>query len=154
MVLCMKMRACLVACRLILTASMLMRVCFRVLPRWPLTVRVCRVCLHLHVSQVMQAHRVQNLVFSSSATVYGDPQYLPIDEQHPVGGCTNPYGKTKYFIEEIIKDHCKAEKVGKEEKELVLHTTYCCSYSLLWSRTGMRFCCGTSTQSVPTPLAR
>lgn len=99
------------------SASMLMRVCFRVLPRWPLTVRVCRVCLHLHVSQVMQAHRVQNLVFSSSATVYGDPQYLPIDEQHPVGGCTNPYGKTKYFIEEIIKDHCKAEKVGKEEKK-------------------------------------
>lgn len=67
------------------------------------------------MSQVMQAHRVQNLVFSSSATVYGDPQYLPIDEQHPAGGCTNPYGKTKYFIEEIIKDHCKAEKVGKEE---------------------------------------
>lgn len=64
----------------------------------------------------MQAHRVQNVVFSSSATVYGDPQYLPIDEQHPVGGCTNPYGKTKYFIEEIIMDHCRAEKVGKEEK--------------------------------------
>lgn len=59
----------------------------------------------------MQAHRVHNLVFSSSATVYGDPQYLPINEQHPVGGCTNPYGKTKYFIEEIIKDHCIAEKV-------------------------------------------
>lgn len=59
----------------------------------------------------MQAHRVHNLVFSSSATVYGDPQHLPIDEQHPVGGCTNPYGKTKYFIEEMIKDHCKAEKV-------------------------------------------
>uniref|UniRef100_A0A4W6DQ03 UDP-glucose 4-epimerase n=1 Tax=Lates calcarifer TaxID=8187 RepID=A0A4W6DQ03_LATCA len=53
---------------------------------------------------------VHNLVFSSSATVYGDPQHLPIDEEHPVGGCTNPYGKTKYFIEEMIKDHCKAEK--------------------------------------------
>lgn len=90
----------------------------------------------------MQAHRVQNLVFSSSATVYGDPQYLPIDEQHPVGGCTNPYGKSKYFIEEIIKDHCKAEKVGKEGKKALLGETprMCCSYSLLWSRTGMRFC--------------
>lgn len=88
-----------------------MRVCFRLLSRRLLTVRVCRVCVHLHVSQVMQAHRVRNLVFSSSATVYGDPQHLPIDEQHPVGGCTNPYGKTKYFIEEMIKDHCKAEKV-------------------------------------------
>lgn len=69
------------------------------------------------MSQVMQAHRVHNLVFSSSATVYGDPRYLPIDEQHPVGGCTNPYGKTKYFIEEIITDHCKAEKVGKKKKK-------------------------------------
>lgn len=60
----------------------------------------------------MQAHGVHNVVFSSSATVYGDPQKLPIDEAHPVGGCTNPYGKTKYFIEEMIKDHCLAEKVG------------------------------------------
>ncbi|XP_061896489.1 UDP-glucose 4-epimerase isoform X4 [Entelurus aequoreus] len=64
----------------------------------------------MNLLEVMQAHRVHNLVFSSSATVYGDPQRLPIDEQHPVGGCTNPYGKTKYFIEEMIKDHCKAEK--------------------------------------------
>lgn len=64
----------------------------------------------------MQAHKVHNLVFSSSATVYGDPQYLPINEQHPVGGCTNPYGKTKYFIEEIIKDHCIAEKVHRRRQ--------------------------------------
>lgn len=64
----------------------------------------------MNLLEVMQAHRVRNLVFSSSATVYGDPQRLPIDEQHPVGGCTNPYGKTKYFIEEMVKDHCKAEK--------------------------------------------
>uniref|UniRef100_A0A8C2WXJ3 UDP-glucose 4-epimerase n=1 Tax=Cyclopterus lumpus TaxID=8103 RepID=A0A8C2WXJ3_CYCLU len=64
----------------------------------------------MNLLEVMQAHRVHNLVFSSSATVYGDPQHLPIDEQHPVGGCTNPYGQTKYFIEEMIKDHCKAEK--------------------------------------------
>lgn len=64
----------------------------------------------LNLLEVMQAHNVHNLVFSSSATVYGDPQRLPIDEEHPVGGCTNPYGKTKYFIEEMIKDHCLAEK--------------------------------------------
>uniref|UniRef100_A0A8D3C6H3 UDP-glucose 4-epimerase n=1 Tax=Scophthalmus maximus TaxID=52904 RepID=A0A8D3C6H3_SCOMX len=64
----------------------------------------------MNLIEVMQAHRVRNLVFSSSATVYGDPQHLPIDEEHPVGGCTNPYGKTKYFIEEMIKDHCEAEK--------------------------------------------
>ena len=59
----------------------------------------------------MKEFGVWNLVFSSSATVYGSPEYLPLDEKHPVGGCTNPYGKTKYFIEEILKDLCKAEKV-------------------------------------------
>ena len=51
------------------------------------------------------------MIFSSSATVYGQPQYLPLDEKHPVGGCTNPYGKTKYFIEEILVDICAADKV-------------------------------------------
>uniref|UniRef100_A0A674A4N8 UDP-glucose 4-epimerase n=1 Tax=Salmo trutta TaxID=8032 RepID=A0A674A4N8_SALTR len=64
----------------------------------------------MNLLEVMQTHGVRNLVFSSSATVYGDPQRLPIDEQHPVGGCTNPYGKTKFFIEEMIMDQCKAEK--------------------------------------------
>uniref|UniRef100_A0A8C8DK59 UDP-glucose 4-epimerase n=1 Tax=Oryzias sinensis TaxID=183150 RepID=A0A8C8DK59_9TELE len=66
----------------------------------------------MNLIEVMQANKVRNLVFSSSATVYGDPKHLPIDEQHPAGGCTNPYGKTKFFIEEIIKDQCKAEKVA------------------------------------------
>lgn len=79
---------------------------------------VC-VCLN----QVMQSHGVRNLVFSSSATVYGDPQKLPIDEQHPVGGCTNPYGKTKYFIEEMIRDQCTAEKV--DERSLMTLLCLC-----------------------------
>ena len=52
-----------------------------------------------------------NIVFSSSATVYGNPQYLPLDEKHPVGGCTNPYGKTKYFIEEILRDLSISDEV-------------------------------------------
>lgn len=56
----------------------------------------------------MAAHGCKNIVFSSSATVYGDPVRLPIDETHPIGGCTNPYGKTKYFIEEILRDHAHA----------------------------------------------
>ena len=59
----------------------------------------------------MQENGVYNMIFSSSATVYGDPSYLPIDEKHPTGGCTNPYGKTKFFIEEILKDLCAADKV-------------------------------------------
>ncbi|NXU01264.1 GALE epimerase, partial [Buphagus erythrorhynchus] len=61
-------------------------------------------------SPTMKAHGVRNIVFSSSATVYGDPKYLPLDEKHPVGGCTNPYGKSKFFIEEMIRDLCKAER--------------------------------------------
>lgn len=59
----------------------------------------------------MKEHGVWKFVFSSSATVYGLPQNLPIKEDHPVGiGVTNPYGRTKFFIEEIIRDLCKAEK--------------------------------------------
>lgn len=53
--------------------------------------------------QAMQASNVGTLVFSSSATVYGDPQYLPIDEQHPTSA-TNPYGRTKLHIEEMLAD--------------------------------------------------
>ncbi|XP_077394099.1 UDP-glucose 4-epimerase isoform X2 [Festucalex cinctus] len=64
----------------------------------------------MNLLEVMQARGVRHLVFSSSATVYGEPQRLPIDERHPVGSCTNPYGKTKFFIEEMIKDHCKANQ--------------------------------------------
>lgn len=61
----------------------------------------------------MKKFGVKKLIFSSSATVYGTPEYLPIDEQHPVGtSCTNPYGKTKFFMEEIMKDVCNSEKVG------------------------------------------
>ncbi|XP_072404525.1 UDP-glucose 4-epimerase [Chiloscyllium punctatum] len=60
--------------------------------------------------ETMRTYGVKDIVFSSSATVYGNPSYLPIDEAHPVGSCTNSYGKTKYFIEEMIKDLCYAEK--------------------------------------------
>ncbi len=61
----------------------------------------------------MKEFGIHNIVFSSSATVYGDPKYLPLDEKHPVGSCTNPYGKTKYFIEEILTDISNAEKVSQ-----------------------------------------
>uniref|UniRef100_A0A9J8CIJ0 UDP-glucose 4-epimerase n=1 Tax=Cyprinus carpio carpio TaxID=630221 RepID=A0A9J8CIJ0_CYPCA len=83
----------------------------------------------INLLEVMQSHGVRNLVFSSSATVYGDPQKLPIDEQHPVGGCTNPYGKTKYFIEEMIRDQCTAEKDWNAVLLVKIHresqTTFC-----------------------------
>ena len=64
----------------------------------------------LNLIEAMKEFGVKNFVFSSSATVYGNPQRLPVDESHPVGNCSNPYGKTKYFVEEILKDVCKAEK--------------------------------------------
>lgn len=51
----------------------------------------------------MRAHGVRRIVFSSSATVYGDPQYLPLDEEHPLS-TTNPYGTTKLFLERILTD--------------------------------------------------
>ncbi len=54
--------------------------------------------------KVMQEFNCNKIVFSSSATVYGDPEKLPIEESFPVGGTTNPYGTTKYFIERILKD--------------------------------------------------
>ena len=53
--------------------------------------------------QAMQAARVKTLVFSSSATVYGVPQYLPYDEDHPTSA-TNPYGRSKLHVEEILRD--------------------------------------------------
>ncbi|MBR2329546.1 MAG: SDR family NAD(P)-dependent oxidoreductase, partial [Clostridia bacterium] len=57
----------------------------------------------------MRAHGVKNFVFSSSATVYGDPASVPIREDFPTGGTTNPYGTTKLFIEQILMDCCKAD---------------------------------------------
>ncbi len=53
--------------------------------------------------QAMQLERVKTLVFSSSATVYGEPQYLPLDESHPTKA-TNPYGRSKLHIEEMLQD--------------------------------------------------
>lgn len=57
----------------------------------------------MRLLSAMKVAQVKTLVFSSSATVYGIPTYLPLDEKHPLGP-TNPYGRTKFFIEEILKD--------------------------------------------------
>lgn len=58
--------------------------------------------------RAMQTAQVRKLVFSSSATVYGDPQYLPLDEAHPTSA-TNPYGRTKLHIEEMLSDVAAAQ---------------------------------------------
>ena len=56
----------------------------------------------LNLIQVMEEFGVNNFVFSSSATVYGIPKYLPMDESHPLGAI-NPYGQTKLIIENILQ---------------------------------------------------
>lgn len=57
----------------------------------------------LVLCEVMAAHGVKNIIFSSSATVYGDPATVPITEGFPLS-CTNPYGRTKLMVEEILQD--------------------------------------------------
>jgi UDP-glucose 4-epimerase len=84
----------------------------------------------LSLLHAMQVAGVKTLVFSSSATVYGDPQTLPITEDAP-RSATNPYGQSKLMIEHILADLCTAEPpVGG------------------WHG------CATSTPWVPTPVAR
>ncbi len=58
----------------------------------------------LNLCEVMDVHDVKNLVFSSSCTVYGDPATVPITEDFPIGATTNPYGRSKFMIEEILRD--------------------------------------------------
>ena len=59
--------------------------------------------------RLMKEYGVKNLVFSSSATVYGVPKHVPLYETDPVGSATNPYGQTKIMIERILTDTQKAD---------------------------------------------
>ena len=58
---------------------------------------------------VMRRHGCKNIIFSSSATIYGDPAEIPITEQCPKGQCTNPYGWTKSMLEQVLMDIQKAD---------------------------------------------
>lgn len=58
----------------------------------------------LVLCDVMRAHGVKKIIFSSSATVYGDPAFVPITEECPKGQITNPYGQTKSMLEQILTD--------------------------------------------------
>lgn len=64
----------------------------------------------LNLLEVMRENGLKRLIYSSSATVYGIPEKLPLDENMKTGNCTNPYGKTKYMVEEILKDLCLSDK--------------------------------------------
>ena len=70
----------------------------------------------INLLKAMDAVKCKNIIFSSSATVYGDPQYLPLDENHPCKPI-NTYGTTKFMVEEIIKDWCKTDN---EKKSILL----------------------------------
>ena len=58
----------------------------------------------LNLCDVMRNHGIKNIIFSSSATVYGDPAFVPITEECPKGQITNPYGQTKGMLEQILTD--------------------------------------------------
>lgn len=64
----------------------------------------------LTLVDVMQKHNVKKIVFSSSATVYGNPKVIPMNEECEVGGTTNPYGTSKYMIERILSDIANSDK--------------------------------------------
>jgi len=64
----------------------------------------------INLLECMKNHQVANLVFSSSCTVYGQPDVLPVTEQAPIKTANSPYGNTKQICEEIIKDTLAAEK--------------------------------------------
>ncbi|MDE6686239.1 MAG: UDP-glucose 4-epimerase GalE [Lachnospiraceae bacterium] len=58
----------------------------------------------LTLVDVMRKHHVKNIIFSSSSTVYGDPDSVPVTEESPLKKCTNPYGSTKFMLEQILTD--------------------------------------------------
>ena len=64
----------------------------------------------LNLLSVMKEYNVKKIVFSSSATVYGDPEVVPITEECKVGGTTNPYGTSKLMVEQILKDLYKSDE--------------------------------------------
>lgn len=63
----------------------------------------------INLCQAMQRHRIQNLVFSSSCTVYGEPASVPVTERFPRGICTNPYARSKAMIEDMLQDLYRAD---------------------------------------------
>ncbi len=75
----------------------------------PLTYYENNISGSINLYQLMKKHHVNNLVFSSSATVYGDDFDVPFKEEYGLGTTTNPYGTTKKMNEMIITDMCKAD---------------------------------------------
>ena len=66
----------------------------------------------IYLLQECKAHDIYNFIFSSSCTVYGEPDVLPIDENAPIKEATSPYGNTKQISEEILKDVCHVSNLN------------------------------------------
>lgn len=62
----------------------------------------------LNLLEIMLFNKVKHFIFSSTAAVYGEPQYTPIDERHPIAAI-NPYGRSKVMVEEILKDYAHSD---------------------------------------------
>lgn len=77
--------------------------------RKPIEYYTNNICGALTLLDVMRKYNCKKFIFSSSATVYGDPEVVPITEECKVGGTTNPYGTTKLFIERILEDVYKSD---------------------------------------------
>lgn len=75
----------------------------------PLEYYLNNVCGTLSLLEVMKANQVKSLVFSSSCTVYGEPHAVPITEEFPLNPATNPYGRSKRIIEDMLRDLAVAE---------------------------------------------
>lgn len=65
----------------------------------------------VYLLQQCEVHRISNFIFSSSCTVYGEPDSLPVSEDAPVKTATSPYGNTKQISEEILYDSCKVSSL-------------------------------------------
>lgn len=63
----------------------------------------------ISLTRVMQRHSIKKLVFSSSATVYGEKARIPFSEKRPAGQCVNPYGRSKWMVEQILSDIYQAD---------------------------------------------
>merc|ERR550532_3905130 len=64
----------------------------------------------MNIIQCMVDYKIENIIFSSSATTYGHHEFLPVTEEHPLGNVTARYGRSKYFIEMMLKDIARAHE--------------------------------------------
>lgn len=86
----------------------------------------------INLLNIMKRNGCRNLIFSSSATVYGLPQYMPVDEKHQVGmNILNPYGRTKFMIEQMLQDLCKTNSDGSATSVTQQHQTNDCCWNII-----------------------